>query len=211
MIDPSIDLRSVGPAVGTRFPDVRLPDQSGDVVDKRFYQSYRERETGVGLLEDALHLASPRHGAEDRESVAAVQIQAHLDSVTFAYYQRLRLTVKLTIPAGFHVYGPPVPEGYVPLSIEVSPIDGLVVGEARWPPSHPFRIAGLDEEFWVYDGVVRGSLPLTFALPPGSGDQTIRMGVAFQSCDATTCLVPTRVSLSLPVEETGLVDRPLRR
>jgi hypothetical protein len=30
---PVIDFETVGPAVGTRFPDVRLPDQNGRMVD----------------------------------------------------------------------------------------------------------------------------------------------------------------------------------
>lgn len=30
---PSIDFDRIGPAVGDRFPDVRLPNQRGEVVD----------------------------------------------------------------------------------------------------------------------------------------------------------------------------------
>ena len=30
---PAIDRDRIGPAVGDRFPDVRLPDQRGEVVD----------------------------------------------------------------------------------------------------------------------------------------------------------------------------------
>lgn len=30
---PDIDFSRIGPAVGTRLPDVRLPDQHGHVVD----------------------------------------------------------------------------------------------------------------------------------------------------------------------------------
>jgi hypothetical protein len=30
---PVLDFERIGPRVGTRFPDVRLPDQSGHVVD----------------------------------------------------------------------------------------------------------------------------------------------------------------------------------
>ena len=29
----SADLAGIGPGVGEKFPDVRLPDQSGEVVD----------------------------------------------------------------------------------------------------------------------------------------------------------------------------------
>ena len=30
---PSIDFSTVGPAIGEPFPDVRLPDQHGQIVD----------------------------------------------------------------------------------------------------------------------------------------------------------------------------------
>jgi hypothetical protein len=196
---------------GVPYPGVFVLDENGVVADKRFYASYRERETGVGLLEDAVRVASPRHGAEDAAGSGAVRVHAYLDSPTFVYYQRLRLTVEVAIAPGFHVYGEPVPAGYVPLAIEVGPIDGLIVGEVRWPTPHPFTIAGLDENFCVYDGTVRVSAPVTFVLPPISGDQAIPVQVTYQACDATSCLAPSRVTLSLSVEETGLIDRPLRR
>ena len=30
---PTLDFTTIGPAVGERFPDVRLPDQTGQIVD----------------------------------------------------------------------------------------------------------------------------------------------------------------------------------
>lgn len=32
-VDLHIDFSSIGPAVGERFPDIVLPDQSGEIVD----------------------------------------------------------------------------------------------------------------------------------------------------------------------------------
>ncbi|MHB8668932.1 MAG: redoxin domain-containing protein [Burkholderiales bacterium] len=196
---------------GVPYPGTFVLDERGTVADKRFYQIYRERETGVGLLESALRIASPQHGAERETSAQAVRVRAYLDSPTFAYAQRLHLTVELTLNPGFHVYGRPVPDGFIPLSVTIEPINRIDVGEAEWPTPHRWTIEGLDEEFWVYGETVHGSIPLTFNLQPGSGDQLVRATVAFQVCDATTCLLPARVTLELPVEEIGLVDRPLPR
>jgi peroxiredoxin len=30
---PELDFSTIGPAVGERFPDIRLPDQHGQIVD----------------------------------------------------------------------------------------------------------------------------------------------------------------------------------
>ena len=36
-----VDFTEVGPPVGARFPDVRLPDQTGSVVDLHEYRAGR--------------------------------------------------------------------------------------------------------------------------------------------------------------------------
>ncbi len=196
---------------GVPYAGTFVLDEHGIIADKRFQQSFRERETGVGLIEDVFDLISPHQGAETRATAPGVHIRAHLDSPTYAHFQRLRLTIELVIDPGFHVYGRPIPEGYVPLHVEMAPIEGLVVGEVRWPDPRSFTLPGLEEQFWTYEGRIRGSLPLTFSGAPGAGDLTIWVTLAFQVCSASDCLAPTRVTLELPVREVGLVDRPIRR
>jgi hypothetical protein len=92
-------------------------------------QSYRERETGVGLLEQGFGLQSTSCGAEVVTQGEGVQVRAALDAPSYRFFQRLWLTVALTIPPGVHLYGQPIPTGYLPLTIEVAPLAGMVVGE----------------------------------------------------------------------------------
>ena len=33
LVMPRLDFRAIGPGLGDRFPDIRLPDQSGRVID----------------------------------------------------------------------------------------------------------------------------------------------------------------------------------
>jgi hypothetical protein len=69
------------------------------------------------------------------------------------------LHVRLTLPTGVHVYAPPVPHGYQALSVELEPLDGLLVGELALPAARPFNVAGLDEDFVVYEERVEATLP----------------------------------------------------
>lgn len=190
---------------GVAYPGVFVLDRGGVVVQKRFQATYRERESGAGLLEEAMGIAAPVHGTTQTAASDAVVVRAELDSPTFSFYQRLRLLVELTIAPGFHVYGTPIPDGYIPLSVAVAPLEGLVVGETAWPVSHPFRVEGLDEQFQVHDGIVQGVIPLTFTMPPGSGDQQVHVTVSYQTCSATECLMPAKVSLTLSVKEVPRV------
>ncbi len=191
--------------MGTPYPGVFLLDERGVVIDRRFQQSYRERETAVGLLEQGFGGHASTHGSEHRGGSAGVAVRAALDSETFRFFQRLWLTVELTVDPGLHIYGRPIPDGFVPLSVEVAPAENVTVGEPVWPRPHPFRIEGLGEQFQVYEGTVTLALPVTFTARD-MGDQTVRVTVRYQACSDADCLMPAAVSLELPVRLAGLVS-----
>jgi len=175
------------------------------VIDRRFQQSYRERETAAGILEQGFGGHASTHGSEHRGGSAGVAVRAALDSETFRFFQRLWLTVELTVDPGLHIYGRPIPDGYVPLSVEIAPAENMVVGEPVWPETRPFRVEGLDEQFQVYEGTVALALPVTFTAR-GMSDQTVRVTVRYQACSAADCLTPAAVILELPVRTADLVS-----
>lgn len=190
------------------YPGVFVLDTAGVVTQKRFHESYRERETGPGLIAQTLGIFSEPARAATGAAMAA-QARAWLDSPTYAFFQRLALTVELTVAPGFHVYAAPVPEGLVPLSVEITPIEGLQVGPATWPTPRRLEMPELGERLWVHEGTVRGTLPLTFTGAPGGGDHGIEVTVRYQACDEASCLMPSSLRLRVPVEEEPLVGRAL--
>jgi hypothetical protein len=195
--------------VNLPYPGVFVLDAAGTITHKRFHESYRVRDTGAGLIAETLGILDGGHGPEIAADGDTVGVRAWLDSATYCAFQQLRLTVELAIAPGFHVYGDPIPPGYVPLRVEVAPIEGLELRPMRWPSPHSFKVEGLDEEFRVHEGTVRGSLPFAFTAPPGAGDQVIRATVRYQACNASTCLAPAAVLVEMPVREAALVGRAL--
>ena len=191
---------------GVAYPGVFLIDRNGVVVKKRFQKNYRIRDTGTGLLEAVLGVPATERDVEQTVQRGVVRAQLSLDSPAYRPYQQLQLAAVLTIHAGWHVYAMPVPEGYTPLSLEVMPVQGLEVGRVTWPESHPFRVEGLDEQFFVLESTVRGTVPLTFAFPPGAGTQTVRAAIRYQACSTTECLRPGEVRFELLVPEMPRVE-----
>jgi hypothetical protein len=191
------------------YPGVFVLDEAGTITQKRFHESYRERDTGVGLLAQTLGILDTARGAETAGHGEAVRVQAWLDSPTYRVFQRLHLTVQLAIAPGLHVYSAPTPDGSTPLSLEIAPIDGLELRPARWPDPYRFRVAGLDDEFWAHGGRIHGTLPLVFTAPPGAGDHVLKVMVRYQACSEIVCHPPATVALELPVQEVALVDRTL--
>jgi DsbC/DsbD-like thiol-disulfide interchange protein len=195
---------------GVAYPNVFLLDADGNVVRKRVHRNYRIRDTGAGLFEEMFGGTVSVRGAEAVVDDEVVQIRAYLDSPTYRWYQRLRVVIDVAVQDGYHIYGTPIPEGYVPLSVAIEPIDGLEVGETAWPRPHPFRVNGLPEEFWVHEGTVRGSIPLMFT-KDGTGDHRLGVTVRYQVCSATACLPPAHVRFELPVREVAAVDAPAKQ
>ncbi len=198
---------------GVPYPGTFILDEQGIVVERRFEDSYRVRETAVGILESAFGGISESHGAEARAAGqvypdvgGGVLARAYLDSPTYRMMQRLRLAVELQIEPGLHVYAEPVPDGYTPLSVEVAPIEGLEVGALAGPEPRPFQVAGLDERFLVYEDTVKVSLPLTFTV--AAEDQTLDVVIRYQACTATECRPPGALCLRLPVARLAHVERP---
>lgn len=195
--------------VGLPYPGVFALDERGVVTRKRFHESYRERDTGLGLLARTLHRLQAIGASEEASGDEVVRVRVWLDSPTYAFFQRVHVNVEVAVAPGFHVYGRPAPAGVVPLTVDAAAIDGVEIGAAEWPAPHPFAVDGLDERFWVHEGTVRGSLPLTFSAPPGAGAHVIRITVSYQGCSESACLVPSSVSQDLRIEEVALVGREL--
>jgi peroxiredoxin len=210
ILDEDLDAHHAQFGVGVRddqrgvcYPGVFVLDQDGVVRQRRFQRNYRVRESGRDLLAQALGTALPGETLPDATlGEPEVQIRVHLDSPTYWRYQRLHLRVDLTVAPGYHVYARPIPEGYTPLSLTVE-AEPAEIGQPTLPPASPFRVEGLDEEFWVYEDAVRLTVPIEFVMNRGEpgGDRTVRVTVEYQVCSATTCLPPTRSTLDVVVHE----------
>lgn len=194
---------------GVPYPGVFLLDEQGYVMQKRFQQSYRERETGVAVLERGFGLTSSVHGTAVHAQAHGIQIAARLDSPTYRAFQRLWLTLDISIDAGLHVYGQPIPEGFVPLTVEVTPAEGLSVGIPAFPPPTPHRLEGLNEEFYIYEGQLAVTLPLTFI--HDTDDAMVQVAVRYQACSDEGCFMPQTVTLEVPVQVQDHIDRPRQR
>lgn len=195
--------------LGVPYPGVFVLDEKGVIARKRFHASYRERDTGAGLVASALGMTASGNGPASEWRADGICIRASLDSPTYCWFQRLRLDVSIVLADGFQIHGRYAAEGCVPVSLQVAPLEGVEVGEVQWP--EPRRVADPEapDECWIHQGTVRASVPLTFTAPAGGGDRLVQVAVTYQPRDRPTSLGPSTVHLELPVKEVALVGRTL--
>jgi len=189
---------------GVAYPMTFVLDERGRVVRKIVEENYRVRNSSGWLVADVANApgdeSGPRLGASGARST--ITVRARLDAPAYFAFQRLRLELELTVAPGWHVYGPEVPPGYTGLSLGVSSVpEGVRLGPIAWPAARPFRVAGLAEDFTVYDGTIRIAAPLEVRVPRSSGPLRLELAIAFQACSSSECLPPDAIALAIDVPE----------
>ena len=183
---------------GIPYPGSFVLDEAGIVRERHFEQSYRNRPTAADFLESSFDAASSRAGVRASTETNELQLVAWLRTDTYYPYQKLVVRVGIQVRPGLHVFGAPIPEGYVPLTIEVAPVEGLELRELTLPAPQPFQIPGLDEQFHIYEGELTGSLPVS--INQNSGDLELTLRLRYQACSDTECFPLRAVELRLPVQ-----------
>ncbi len=187
---------------GVPYPGTFVLDENGIVVAKHFEQSYRVRPTAALFREIAL--GSPgEHPSPVASTDAELNILAWTDSSRYRPYQQLRLHVQVEIPPGTHIFATPPPADYTPLQVDVEPVDDLTVGALAAPPGQPIQVQCIDEEFMVYTGSVRATLPLL--ITKNLGPTSLRVRVTYQSCTETVCYPARTARLTVSVEGLALI------
>jgi DsbC/DsbD-like thiol-disulfide interchange protein len=143
-------------------------------------------------------MSGSTHGGSAHGSAQGVQIAARLDAAASPNLSPMRVALDISIDPGLHVYGLPVPEGFIPLSVDVvaSP-EGVSAGTPTFPPPTPHQMEGFDEPFFIYEGDVSVSIPLT--VNAKGDDVALEVKVRYQACGERGCFMPQTVALNLPV------------
>ena len=188
---------------GVPYPGIFLIDADGIVIEKQFEQSYRHRPVAALVLDEVLGVAEPAPAVSARAERGGVQVVAWVDAPAYRPYQKLGLHLAFQLSPEIHVYAPPTPEGFIPLTVEIAPLEGLSVWPLVAPEPAPFQVAGLDETFLVYEGQFRVSLP--FSIDLAAGDVSLDIQVGYQACTATECFPPDVLSLTLDLQGEALI------
>ena len=198
------------PVYGIPFPGSYLVGEDGRVTVKVFHREYQIRATGATVLRSGFGSEVEQGGSLMAESAAGgATVSATLAARELKFMQQIDLYVRIDLDEGLHAYGQPVPEGYFATEVIVTGPEGLRVGEPQYPPTKPFRIEALDEEFQVFEGRVEIVVPLVSAVREGE-HVPIDVEVRYQACDDRECFLPQTERLHLDVP-LGTLNRPQRR
>ncbi|HEY8292971.1 MAG TPA: protein-disulfide reductase DsbD domain-containing protein [Thermomicrobiales bacterium] len=111
--------------------------------------------------------------------------------------ERIGLRVAIQAAPGIHMYGQPLPDGYIPTTLEIEAPETVTVEPVSYPPPHTLRTDWLNEELPVYDGTITLTTALVFA--EQREDLTITATLRYQACTTDECFLPERLTFTLPM------------
>ena len=203
---------------GIPYPGAFVLGADGRVVAKFFHDSYKKRDSPELFLDAArgrvqIEESAPMvHGGEG--DGVALQVVFHGGGGTLRQGIRREILVRFRLAEGLHVYGDPVPQGMVPVSIEVDGPDGLVVEPEIRQPTTPLRVEATGTELPVWSDEVDFRIPvypvgeLASEVRPLDQDAVrVAVRVRYQACDNQVCLLPRDESFELNIP-LDVVDVP---
>jgi len=128
-----------------------------------------------------------------------VRAKISLSSAMTAQSLELGVSLELTIAPGWHIYGEPLPEGYVPTSLKFTS-DFVSDQHLTLPHARPLEFKMLGETLPVYEGTVRGKGTIAISRRAKPGDYKLAGVLKFQECSDTICKVPQEVPFEIPIK-----------
>ncbi|MCH2169769.1 redoxin domain-containing protein [Myxococcota bacterium] len=212
---------SDGLLYGLPYPGTFVSDEDGVVVEKFFHDSYKKRDSAEVLIDSAIGrvlLDASEPVATGGSDEIRLQVSLHGGNGILKQGAQRRVVVRFDLQEGLHIYGEPVPEGMVPVTIVVNGPEGLVVGDPILPPTRPLRLEGLDLDLLVWSGCVDLQVPV-YAIselasecrPLEQDSVQLEVVVRYQACDDRACLLPREETLHLdvPVDVVDVPSLPL--
>lgn len=182
---------------GIPYPGSYFIGADGRVVDKVFHDTHRTRDAAATTMREHFGLTVVATGPHDRQETEGLVAVAALDSDSFVRGERVGLRLTIQTAPGVHIYGLPLPDGYIPTTLTVEGSETVRVDPVVYPRPHPLVTDWIDEQLLAYEGEIVLTTAVIFA--DQREDVTIGATLRFQACTTTECFIPQQLTFSLPM------------
>ena len=182
---------------GIPYPGTFFLGEDGRVIDKVFHETHRTRDAAPTTLREHFGLVIAGDGPHDRQETESLVAIAAMDRGAFVRGERIGLTLTIRTAPGVHIYGQPLPDGYIPTTLEIAAPEAVTVEPIHYPTPHSFAMAWTDESLMAYAGEIMLATAIVFA--DQREDVTLTATLHFQACTTEECFLPQRLTFTLPM------------
>ena len=185
---------------GVPYAGTYMIDSDGVVFEKSFFANHGVRESVNDMLQEQYGVEDIERGPFVVGRTDELTAKAYFASPTLRPRQLTVLTVEVSLGDGLHVYGHPLPEGYVPTALEVDSSEYLKVERVDYPEPETMELKALGETLPVYTGKLTIKARC-IGLKRGEGEHfPLVARLHYQACDDHQCFLPQTLTIPLTLQ-----------
>ena len=185
---------------GSPYPGMYFIGKDGFVFDKSFIANHRIRESVNDIIQEDFQVKDMERGEVEVVTTSHLIAKAYFASPTIRREQLTVLTVEISLEEGMHIYGRPLPEGYIPVELTLDDNEDILLDRVDYPQPQEMDIEVLGERLPVYTN----SLEIKAHCLGVSKDQEksfeANPKLSYQACDDHECYLPQRLTFSIPLQ-----------
>lgn len=150
--------------------------------------------------------------AQFRASKDVVAVSTELDHTGVQPGNTIRAAIILDIDEGWHVNSSrPLEKYLIATKVAFEPADGIAIDEIRYPKGEVMTFSFSQSPLSVYEGkaIIGAAIRVDADATPGA--IPLKGSVQVQSCDDSTCLMPSQVPIELSIPILGAGEMPTPR
>jgi hypothetical protein len=181
---------------GVPFPGTYMVDEGGRVFDRSFYADHGLRDSVASMLTQSFSITDSVRGTVQIRETDSIKASAWLSADTVRRGQIHTLTVDIEVKPSFHIYGQPLPTGYIATALHTDELDQVICGPPIYPEPQSLLLPALGETLSVYSG----SISITLPVQSRRRDAFILEAILdYQACNERECLLPDTLNFSFPL------------
>ncbi|MBD3375379.1 hypothetical protein GF406_10115 [candidate division KSB1 bacterium] len=195
-------------AYGIPHPGLYVIDENLIVIEKQFQAAYDERPSGESILAVHFDKSLPH---QKQFKLPYLKGSVAIADTTSYPSQMHAVQIKFQLDPGIHVYGHPVPQGYVPLTITLQTLADVSMDSIEVPPTRSYHIESLDETFNVLPAEFTLQTYLRTVKKPQAGDFELIFKIEMQACDNRVCFPPEEKMVRFPFHISRALKEQTRK
>jgi hypothetical protein len=120
--------------------------------------------------------------------------------------QILALVVKISVINGFHLYVDPIPNGYIPLKIELTSNPNFSLDSFAYPESEQITLKSINETFNIVSKEIKLKSVIRVKKKPTLGTYSAKLKISFQACNDKICMPPEEFYFQFPITITKEIN-----
>lgn len=185
---------------GVPYPGSYMLGADGRVFDKSFIANHGIRRAVSDILQESFRVSDREHGEVHTVKTDHLTARAWFPSPTVRRAQRTTLTVEIDLAEKLHIYGRPLPEGYIPVELSLADDEDVLLEDVSYPEAEPITFAALGETLPAY----HDSLTIKAQCRAANADKeepvSVRAILRYQACDEAQCYLPQTITFELPLK-----------